>query len=164
MGLLLEKLRCLTLESAYFLTITLFFLFQDVFILSSLISMKTNYVLKLIFLLLFSISSFASSTLNITINQEKHSLVAPEGAHYQWFKNDQVLMGEAGKELVVTEAGEYKVEIMDEKGEVSAPTITVAVNAMGAIIKIYTIGDSTVQDYNAGYYPRKGWSRLLCRS
>lgn len=123
--------------------------------------MKTNYAFKLFFLLLLSIPSYASNTLDISINQEKKELVAPKGAHYQWFKNDQVLMGESGKELFVKESGEYKVEIVDEKGEKSASTITVAVNAMGAIIKIYTIGDSTVQDYNAGYYPRKGWGQVL---
>jgi len=28
-------------------------------------------------------------------------------------------------------------------------------------LKIYTIGDSTVQDYNDGYSPRKGWGQML---
>ncbi len=32
---------------------------------------------------------------------------------------------------------------------------------MNAQIRVFTIGDSTVQDYNDGYAPRKGWGQML---
>lgn len=28
-------------------------------------------------------------------------------------------------------------------------------------LRVFTIGDSTVQDYNDGYAPRKGWGQML---
>ena len=30
-----------------------------------------------------------------------------------------------------------------------------------AQLRVFTIGDSTVQDYNDGYAPRKGWGQML---
>lgn len=38
----------------------------------------------------------------------------------------------------------------------------IAISATTAVSqRIFTIGDSTVQDYNAGYAPRKGWGQVL---
>lgn len=32
---------------------------------------------------------------------------------------------------------------------------------LSAQLRVFTIGDSTVQDYNDGYAPRKGWGQML---
>ena len=117
--------------------------------------------------LLCALFFFVSITLEarnfeIKIDNKIHSLVAEAGGcSYQWFKDGAKLEGQTDRFLPVKDGGDYKVEITDETGIFSAPNVTVAITAVGAIIKIYTIGDSTVQDYNAGYYPRKGWGQVL---
>jgi lysophospholipase L1-like esterase len=111
--------------------------------------------------LLLSVSLQAKH-FDIRIDNRSHSLVAEAGGcSYQWFKDGAKLEGQTDRFLAVSEGGNYKVEIVGEKGETAATNIPVAVSALGAIIKIYTIGDSTVQDYVAGYYPRKGWGQVL---
>jgi lysophospholipase L1-like esterase len=126
-----------------------------------IIFMKAIKSLFLIFFIVLSVSVNADTTHEIRIDNASHSLIAPEGKQYQWFKNNEPLQGERKQELGITESGMYSVEVIDEVGNVSRQETTVAVTALGAIIKIYTIGDSTVQDYTAGYYPRKGWGQVL---
>jgi hypothetical protein len=41
--------------------------------------------------LLLPPSLFASGKEEITIDSTGHALVAPEGAHYQWFRNNEPL-------------------------------------------------------------------------
>jgi lysophospholipase L1-like esterase len=110
---------------------------------------------------LLSTHVFGSASAEIKIDNSSHSLIAPEGTHYQWFRDNEPLQGQRRQSLEVTESGNYSVEVVDEVGAVSRQEATVAVTATGAIIKIYTIGDSTVQDYTAGYYPRRGYGQEL---
>lgn len=122
----------------------------------------TSFLYTFLFVFSFSIVNVFAGDFAITINNDRHALVANAGGcEYQWFKDGKLLGGATERFLPISEGGTYEVQIVGEQGEVSAPSVTVAVNAMGAIIKIYTIGDSTVQDYAAGYYPRKGWGQVL---
>lgn len=121
--------------------------------------MKNIYLILITLVCSFSVQA---KDFEIKIDNKTHALVAEAGScEYQWFKDGRKLEGETDRFLSVKEGGNYTVEIVDEVGEVTAPNVTVAVTALGAIIKIYTIGDSTVQDYTDGYYPRKGWGQVL---
>ena len=91
----------------------------------------------------------------------EHSLIAPEGTRYQWYLNNIQIEGATEKELHVTSSGFYKVELTTFNGNVIEKNTIVGLTAAGAIIRIFTIGDSTVQDYTTGYYPRKGWGQVL---
>jgi lysophospholipase L1-like esterase len=115
----------------------------------------------ILFFLLFPIFLFASGKEVINIDSASHALVAPEGAHYQWFRNNEPLQGERNRELSVSESGTYSVEVIDEVGGISRQEATVAVTATGAIIRIYIIGDSTVMNYKTSDYPQTGWGQLL---
>ena len=119
------------------------------------------YLCCLGFFLLASNLAMAKSDTAIFINNEIHALVAPEGYHYQWFKDNEPLRNEESRELSITESGNYSVEVIGEAGIVSRPETNVAITATGAIIKIYLIGDSTVCNYKASDYPQTGWGQLL---
>ena len=113
-------------------------------------------------LLIFSLSvCFASETKLLKIDQELQALVATEGVHYQWYKDGELVVNSNTQSLKIYESGNYEVEIVNENMQLDRLETTVAVNATGAIIRIFTIGDSTVQDYNAGYYPRRGYGQEL---
>ncbi|MBC7391538.1 MAG: T9SS type A sorting domain-containing protein [Opitutaceae bacterium] len=121
---------------------------------------RTTLILSFI---LFISTSWCFGAINkeIAIDQESHSLVAPEGQHYQWYKNGEIVNNGNSKVLQVSESGTYEVDVVDETGNLYRQEAIVGVTATGAIIKIYTIGDSTVQDYTAGYYPRRGYGQEL---
>lgn len=120
--------------------------------------MKTIYPFLLFCLLHMSL--FAAQK-NMEVDQERHALVAPKGASYQWFLNHEPLHGQREQTLTVTQAGHYSVLVVDEKGQTSQPEAKVALNAAGAIIKVYLIGDSTVCNYAASAYPQTGWGQML---
>ncbi|WP_018343880.1 GDSL-type esterase/lipase family protein [Cytophaga aurantiaca] len=103
----------------------------------------------------------ADKETNGIIRATEHSLIAPEGTRYQWYLNNIKIEGAIDRELAVTSAGFYKVERTTLSGDVIEKNTIVGLTAAGAIIRIFTIGDSTVQDYTAGYYPRKGWGQVL---
>ncbi|GAL86858.1 hypothetical protein MYP_4088 [Sporocytophaga myxococcoides] len=121
---------------------------------------------KIIFGLLFTLLlspalGFGFSGKGIVADNQMKSLVAPDGCSYQWFKEGKLIIGAFHQSLSVDDAGNYTVIITEESGYSYTEEISIAINSVGAIIKIYTIGDSTVQDYNDGYYPRKGWGQVL---
>ena len=126
--------------------------------------MQKNLLLH-IFFILGACSSMIfgkTKTFELTINNQTHSLEATDGAcAYHWYKNGEEVVGENDHSIVVTESGTYTVVAENLAGEVYQEQAELSVTATGAIIKIYTIGDSTVQDYTAGYYPRKGWGQVL---
>lgn len=121
---------------------------------------KVKYVFFLSSILLVQLV-FGKGTGTIQIDHQAHALVAPTGCHYQWFKDGEPLQGQRNQTLEIAESGTYSVEIGQEDGNTSEVEATVAVTATGAIVRIYTIGDSTVQDYTAGYYPRRGYGQEL---
>ncbi len=102
----------------------------------------------------------AASSESLVVNKENSTLLAPEAASYQWSLNGKVLSETSGV-LNVSTSGEYKVILTDENGATTESTITLQVKSDGEVVVIYTIGDSTVQDYNSGYYPRTGWGQVL---
>lgn len=100
--------------------------------------------------------------LELTLNQQTHALEASPGAcSYHWFKDGKKISQAKEAHLTITEPGTYKVVAETIEGEVLEEQAELVLSATGALVRIYTIGDSTVQDYNTGYYPRKGWGQVL---
>lgn len=109
-------------------------------------------------LFLGNMQAFAKE--NISLDKQNKTLTAPEAANYQWLLNGEVL-AEQSETLSISASGEYTVVMTDEDGVVSKSSINLQVNAAGDVIVIYTIGDSTVQTYAEGYYPRTGWGQVI---
>ena len=97
----------------------------------------------------------------IAINNVTKELVAPPARHYQWYKDGARLATATHQRLRVTTGGAYTLETVDAQGRRHTAAVRVGVNAAGALVRIYTIGDSTVQTYAVGYYPRTGWGQVL---
>jgi lysophospholipase L1-like esterase len=125
----------------------------------------TRYLTLIFSLTVFTVSANTHTPANKKsakiIRAAEHSLIAPEGTRYQWYLNNIQIEGATEQELTVTASGFYKVELTTFNGDVIEKNTIVGLTATGAIIRIFTIGDSTVQDYTAGYYPRKGWGQVL---
>lgn len=103
-----------------------------------------------------------AKNLELTLNPQTHSLEANIAAcSYQWFKDGVSIPDAQEAHLTISAPGTYKVVAKTIEGEVLEEQVHLVLNATGALVRIYTIGDSTVQDYNAGYYPRKGWGQVL---
>jgi hypothetical protein len=124
--------------------------------------MRIN-ILLILFLTFGSFVGFSKTyNMELVVNNENHTLDATEGAcSYHWYRDGIEIVGENDHSLSVLESGNYTVVAENLAEEVFQEQATLLVTATGAIIKIYTIGDSIVQDYTAGYYPRKGWGQVL---
>jgi lysophospholipase L1-like esterase len=96
-----------------------------------------------------------------TITIGSHSLTASKGIRYQWYLNNIIIDDAISQELQVSSPGIYKLEMTDLNGDIIEKQTIIGLTNTGAIIRVFTIGDSTVQDYTAGYYPRKGWGQVL---
>ena len=96
----------------------------------------------------------------ITLIKAKKMLKAPEALDYKWYLNGKVLDAKSS-EIAIKKAGTYRVEMIDECGEMKMQSISIAFNAKGDPVVIHLIGDSTVQDYGSFYYPRAGWGEVL---
>ncbi|MDD3322718.1 MAG: GDSL-type esterase/lipase family protein [Paludibacter sp.] len=96
----------------------------------------------------------------IKIDSKEKVLIAPESSSYKWFYNGQALSF-SEREVKIALPGTYEVETVDQYGETLTSTIKVSVNASGNVIRIFTIGDSTVANYSATQYPWAGWGQIL---
>lgn len=96
----------------------------------------------------------------ISVNKQKRLLTAPSAISYQWYYNNEMIQA-AGRNIKILGEGTYRVELTDENGNVTATSVMIMQGQNGEIYTIYVIGDSTVQDYSSGYYPRKGWGQVL---
>ena len=127
-----------------------------------------SYTIKITMLLLIGIMSmvrvqafnFTNDAGHIVLDKETKTLTAPVAEAYEWFLNGEKLT-EKGNQIAVTTSGEYSVLLTYPNGEVTKENINLLVTVDEDIIVIYTIGDSTVQDYTTGYYPRTGWGQVL---
>ncbi len=108
---------------------------------------------------LINLSSRAAN--EITIDATTHSLVAPMAKSYQWYHNNQKVEGATSQSFRVTQSGSYSVEVKDQNGNISTQSKSIMVTAAGTIITVHTVGDSTVQIWASGYYPKKGWGQVL---
>ena len=122
--------------------------------------MKKQLLIAIIFFISV-VNSFATRNELESIQIENNYLVAPKGVKYQWFLNGNPIIGARSQQLEVKEAGNYTVELVDNEGELLDVNTTVALSATGAVIRVFTIGDSTVQTYGSGYYPRTGWGQII---
>ena len=64
----------------------------------------------------------------------------------------------SGADAIDAEGGVITITVTAENG---TSTNTYTINYNVGAKKIFTIGDSTVQTYAAGYYPRTGWGQVL---
>lgn len=118
-------------------------------------------IISILFLLIcFEISATTNTDNVIILNKKEKTLTAPESFHYKWFANGKELP-EKSRKIQVTQSGVYKVEFVNREGKTISEIIQVAVSSNGQIFSVFTIGDSTVQDYTSGYYPREGWGQVL---
>lgn len=124
--------------------------------------MKKNclWLLSLALILISHVGGFARN-LTLRVDHRTHAIkVEKIDAQYRWFKNDKLIIDAHEASYAIKESGTYRVEVTEKSGELSSTEASFIVTA-ATIIKVYTIGDSTVQDYTAGYYPRKGWGQVL---
>lgn len=122
---------------------------------------KASKLAILISLTFISISAYSKEINKISYDKKLKTLIAPEACHYQWFFNGQKLNAEDGQVLKPSETGEYSVQLIDEEGLSTYHRVLLAVDATGAVITIYLIGDSTVCNYAASAYPMTGWGQML---
>lgn len=120
--------------------------------------MKNIYVTLL---LLFSAVLFGKTADTLGIDPHAGTIIAPDGLSYQWYLNGTKLKGTNQKTFKVCQPGQYAVEVVDLSGDTLRLQSTLAINATGAITKIYLIGDSTVCNYAASAYPMTGWGMVL---
>jgi lysophospholipase L1-like esterase len=123
--------------------------------------MKSKMYLLLLWLLLSGHVLLASSSSTIAINNQARELVAPAAQSYQWYRDGARLPAATQQRLAVSQGGAYTLETVDGQGEKHSESIQIMVTDIGTIIRIFTIGDSTVQNYAAGFYPRAGWGQVL---
>ena len=71
------------------------------------------------------------------------------------------MVAEGMRNLQVRQSGTYKVVSTDSNGTSTTKSVKVIIAENGTIYRIFTIGDSTVQDYTEGQYPKKGWGQVL---
>lgn len=123
-----------------------------------------SYSLRLLtILLLFNCSFYSYAgdfSEGISIQESYNAILAPHGDAYTWYFNGEILPGEQDQSLKIKESGTYTVIFNDDSGNSLSESISVLVSE-GRIIRIFTIGDSTVQDYNSGWYPLTGWGQVL---
>ncbi len=99
-------------------------------------------------------------TEGLYLNKQKHLLTAPSAKRYQWYYNNEMIQA-TGRNLKIIADGTYKVEMTDENGNMTVKSMMIRHGEDGEVYTVYVLGDSTVQDYSAGYYPRKGWGQVL---
>ena len=121
-----------------------------------------NFTVLIISFLLLALGVNASETVQkaIKIDSKEKALIAPESSIYKWYYNGQRL-ALSDREIKISLPGTYEVETIDQQGIASISKIQVGVSATGTIIKIFTIGDSTVANYTAAQYPWAGWGQEL---
>lgn len=127
-----------------------------------------TYTLKVVTLLFIGMMCLVNvqalnpinDTDKILLDKKTKILTAPAAEMYEWFLNGKKL-SEKGSQLAVTTSGRYAVMLTQANGDISEKDIELLVDPDGEVLVIYTIGDSTVQDYTAGYYPRTGWGQVL---
>jgi lysophospholipase L1-like esterase len=122
---------------------------------------KLFRTMYLVLCLLCLLSFPTSANRAIAIDGLRQSLVAPQAQSYQWYHNNQKIEAGNAQFLKVSESGFYSVEMRDKSGKLTTQSKLIMVSAAGAIITVHTIGDSTVQIWNSGYYPKKGWGQVL---
>ncbi|MFT3751791.1 MAG: GDSL-type esterase/lipase family protein [Paludibacter sp.] len=102
----------------------------------------------------------SDSSERIIIDKNSKTLTAPDAVSYSWYLNG-VKLPAAGNQFTVDSSGRYTVVYTKANGEIIEKSVSLQVSSAGKVIVIYTIGDSTVQDYTSGYYPRTGWGQVL---
>lgn len=124
--------------------------------------MKTHLPLIRLFIgTLICLSFIQVKAGGIKIGQECQTLIAPTGCSYRWMKDNSILKDASRQKLGIKESGTYKVEITQEDGKTETSDISVIVSPNSTIMKVYLIGDSTVQNYSVDSYPQTGWGQVL---
>lgn len=121
---------------------------------------KFSILLILAISLIFKAYATDKQVNTLILDKENKVLSAPGAVSYQWYFNGKRLQ-QTGQNIRIMSAGSYEVKMTDSGGKTSSASMSVGLNAGGEVYVIYLIGDSTVTDYNAGYYPQKGWGQVL---
>lgn len=108
--------------------------------------------LILICLIFVSISAFARENNRISYDKNLKALVAPRCMPVSMVFNGQKLNKEDDQVLKPSQTGEYSVQLIDDKGVSTFQRVLLSIDATGAVVTIYLIGDSTVCNYAASAY------------
>ncbi len=101
----------------------------------------------------------------IVIHKSSKIIEAPVSEKYQWYFNGKKLVGETNKTLFINNPGHYTV-VLIQQGAKTIESVNVTI-VNGKIVRIFLIGDSTMQDYSVrsnyltDYYPMTGWGEKL---
>lgn len=101
-----------------------------------------------------------NSPSEIEINNATNELIAPAGSDYQWFFNNQMIEKGIARKLTPGKSGKYKVVFRNKSNILKEQEIAIHL-VDNKIIRIFIIGDSTVQSYGASKYPLAGWGQVL---
>lgn len=103
---------------------------------------------------------------SIQIISKSKTLEAPFAKKYQWFLNGKLILTDAGRYIKVKHSGMYEVNTESIDGRIQKSRIFIRI-AGEKIVRIYLIGDSTMQDYSVrpdyetNYYPMTGWGEKI---
>ncbi|WP_051313019.1 GDSL-type esterase/lipase family protein [Sporocytophaga myxococcoides] len=122
---------------------------------------KAGKLAILISLTFISLSAYSGEINKISYDKNLKALIAPDACSYQWFYNGQKINAEDDQVLKPSQTGEYSVLMTDDEGISTYQRVLLAIDATGAVITIYLIGDSTVCNYAASTYPMTGWGQML---
>ncbi|REE05503.1 putative secreted protein (Por secretion system target) [Marinoscillum furvescens DSM 4134] len=90
----------------------------------------------------------------------EHGVVrAPAGHSYEWYLNGEIQKNTA-QHLEVNLPGVYQVKYT-HNGQRLTKSIEISKSKYGKLYRIWTIGDSTVQDWDDGWAPKEGWGAVL---
>ncbi|GAL86857.1 hypothetical protein MYP_4087 [Sporocytophaga myxococcoides] len=117
--------------------------------------------LILICLVFLSISAYSREINKIIYDKNLKALIAPDACHYQWFYNGEKLSEEDAQFIKPLQTGEYSVQLINDEGFSTFQRVLLSIDATGAVITIYLIGDSTVCNYASSAYPMTGWGQVL---
>lgn len=124
--------------------------------------MKKNYSLIWLILIVLMIShpGLANNTERLSLDRNEKTITAPEGTGYVWTLNEKSIEGDT-RSIKISESGTYSVEYTNLSGNKISLKMSLNVAADGTVYRIIMIGDSTMQEWNAGYYPQQGWGAVM---
>ncbi len=114
-------------------------------------------VFSLFFLLTATSTYSVSKATDVRFDNSKMQIVAPDAQSYAWYLNGHKL-SETSAICSATQKGEYSVKMELSSGLTVVRKISVGVMADGTTYRIWTIGDSTMQEWGL---PQAGWAQVL---
>ncbi len=126
---------------------------------------KNLCYLLLVFLLMTEVINFQAYA-SIQVTWKSKTLEAPFAKKYQWFFYGKLILTETGRSIKVKRPGIYEVKLESFDGKIQKSRVLIKMEGE-KIIRIYLVGDSTMQDYSirpdyeTNYFPMTGWGEKI---